>query len=203
MPGRRGGQARLPALNDPLLMLEGARMEHVRTRNPSLNVGTGPSLRTFNRLDFLVNDFHSVSKLITAVMESKVAKTAKASLRELMSVLVTRSGYSLISPDDAVLGRDALLIFRREGQEAVYLMKLRRLNNAKLTLKIASADSPAPMSNRWLDEWMAANPDAPVVREMGTAREEGRLVKLMGGLKVTSQTDAGTQVFMQRLADDL
>lgn len=199
---QKGGQARLPALNDPLLMLEGARMDHVRTRNPSLNVGTGPSLRTFNRLDFLVNDFPTVAKLITAVMGSKVANTAKASLRELMSVLVTRSGYSLVSPDDAVLRRDALLMFRREGQEAVYLMKLRRFNNAKVTLKIASADSPAPMSNRWLDDWMAANPDAPMVREMGTAREEGRLVKLTGGLKVTSQTNAGTQVFMQRLADD-
>ncbi|SEQ40316.1 hypothetical protein SAMN03159444_01618 [Pseudomonas sp. NFACC02] len=199
---QKGGQARLPALNDPLLMLEGARMEWVRTPNPSLNVGTGPSLRTFNRLDFVVNEASFVEKLIVAVTEDVTGHAGKTSLRELMSALVAKAGYVLIAPDDALLQRMGLLMFQREGLEPAYLMKLRRFHGAKVTLKVASADSPAPMSNRWMDEWMAAHPDAPVVLQLRTTREQGRLVKLMGGLKVTSQTDAGTQVFMQRLADD-
>jgi hypothetical protein len=199
---QKGGQARLPTLSDPLLMLEGARMEWVRTPNPSLNVGTGPSVRTFNRLDFAVNDASLVEKLILAVTEDVTGHAGKASLRELMSALVTKAGYVLVAPDDALLQRMGLLMFQREGMEQAYLMKLRRFNNAKVTLKVASADSPALMSNRWLDEWMADNPDAPVVRQLRTTRGQGHLVKLMGGLKVTSQTDAGTQVFMQRMADD-
>jgi hypothetical protein len=199
---QKGGQARLTALNDPLLMLEGARMQWVRTPNPSLNVGTGPSLRTFNRLDFRVNEVSLVEKLIVAVTEDVTGHAGKASMRELMSALVTKAGYTLIAPDDTLLHRKGLLMFQREGLEEVYLMKLRRFSNARTILKVASADRPALMSNRWLDEWMADLTYEPVIDRLGALREGGRLIKLIGGVKVTSKTDAGTQVFMQRLADD-
>lgn len=200
---REGGQARLPVLSDPLLMLEGARIEPVKNLHASLKVGTGPSLRTFNRLDFQVNEPALVEKLIVATTEDTRGIAGRTSLRELMSALLVRAGYSMLSPDDAMLSRKGLMLFQREGLEGLYLLKLRRFSNARPTLKVPAQDSPLPMSNRWLDEWMADSAQEPVISQLEPARSQGRLIRLIGGIKITSAADGGKQVFVQRIADDL
>lgn len=199
---RNGGAAPLAGLNDPLLLLEGASMYRVGTRFPSLRVGSGPSLRTFNRADFAVHEPSLVEKLMAVVSQDAVGNVGKDTLRELMSALMTRAGYSLISPHDVRLHVRYAMLFRRPGLEQVYLLKLQRFNSARPTFGVPTPDSAIVMSNRWIDEWVASKPAEPVLQTVAQAREQGRLVKLIGGIKVTSMSDGGTQVFVQRLADD-
>gem|GEM_PF-6265099 len=59
------------------------------------------------------------------------------------------------------------------------------------------------MSNRWIDEWLTAHPADHAARAVVEARDQGRLVKLVGGLKTGSSTDPSTQLFVQRVAIDL
>jgi len=197
-----GGQAPLASLSDPLSMLEGSRMHRVGTLNPGLNVGSGPSLHTFNRLDFKISDRVLVEKLISAVTDGSLGISGRERLRDFMSAVLTKAGYRLIAPDDAALQVKSMLLFSRSGHDRVYLLQMRRFQNAMPTFRVVTSDSPLPLSNRWIDEWIASNPHESALQSLAKTREQGRLVKLIGGIKVTSRTDAGTQVFVQRIADD-
>jgi hypothetical protein len=58
------------------------------------------------------------------------------------------------------------------------------------------------MSNRWVDEMVGQISQQATRDQVMQARDQGKLVKLMGGIKITSGAQGGTQVFVQRIADD-
>jgi hypothetical protein len=43
----------------------------------------------------------------------------------------------------------------------------------------------------------------PIAQTLEQARQQGKVIKLMGGTNITSQADRGTQVFVIRLPDDI
>jgi hypothetical protein len=199
---RSGQLAPLPDLNDPLLMLNGSRMFRIGTLRPRLSLSYGPSLQTFNRLDFAVNEPSLAQLLIRATTETTVRDSGRQSMRTLMSQLLTRSGYTLVLADSAALKARYILCFKRPGQDALYMLYTRRFRTPTPGFELSSLDSALPMSNRWVDEWLAAHQGDISLDPLVQARSQGRLVKMIGGVKIRGTTEAGIQVFVQRIADD-
>ncbi len=195
---QQGQLSPLANLNDPLLMLEGTRMYRLGTMRPSLSLSYGPSLQPFKRLDFTAKDPSLVSLLAAAT--SGAQEGGKKTMREFMSALITHAGYTAVFTEEPVLQVRSMLLFQRPGQEQLYMFYMRRFSSSRPEFWVSTPESAIPMSNRWIDEWVAAYPQA--LNVLKDARSQGRLVKLIGGIKVSSTTDAGTQVFVQRIADD-
>ena len=119
-----------------------------------------------------------------------------------MSALVTHAGYSLVSADEAVLHNRSILLFRRPGQEPLYLLKMTRVSTSVPRFNLPSLDSAFPLSNRWIEEWTAAHAGERALDAVTEASNEGRLVKLLGGIRLSNTADSGIQVFVERLASD-
>lgn len=199
---QRGEAAPLAHLNDPLLMLEGSYMTRVGTVNPGISLSYGPSLQSFKRLDFEVSEASLAALLATAKSESRAGVAGRKALRDLMSAVMTRTGYSLVSEGSAALEFRSVLLFQRAQQRELYMLNMRRFTEATPTLPVSSADSPVAMSNRWVDEMVGQISQQATRDQVMQARDQGKLVKLMGGIKITSGAQGGTQVFVQRIADD-
>jgi hypothetical protein len=199
---QRGQPAPLPGLNDPLLMLEGSQLTGHGTLTARLNFSYGPSLQTFSRLDFSTQEPSLLNLLNRAATEGHVGAAGKKSLRDYMSALVTHAGYSLVSADEAVLHNRSILLFRRPGQEPLYLLKMTRVSTSVPRFNLPSLDSAFPLSNRWIEEWTAAHAGERALDAVTEASNDGRLVKLLGGIRLSNTADSGIQVFVERLASD-
>ena len=199
---QRGQPAPLPGLNDPLLMLEGTHLTGVGTLTARLNVSYGPSLQTFTRLDFGAQEPSLLSLLTTAAAHGHVGVEGKKSLRDYLSALLTHAGYNVVSADEAVLQTRSILLFRRPGQEPLYLLKMMRVSTSVPRFNLTSVDSAFPMSNRWIDEWLGAHAGDRALDAVVEARQDGRLVKLIGGIRVSNSAESGIQVFVERIASD-
>ena len=197
-----GGLCALPHLNDPLLMLEGSRMTRIGTLAPRLKVSYGPSLLSFNRLDFTVSDPVLLGLRAAAMRGSNKGVAGKKTLRAFMSALLSRAGYTVVDDMSGVLQVRSILLFRRPGQGHLFMLNMRRFSGPLPAFPLTNVNSAVPMSNRWIDEWAAGRPADSVLTELMQERARGQLVKLMGGIKNTSATESGTQVFVQRIADD-
>ncbi|WP_296259185.1 MULTISPECIES: dermonecrotic toxin domain-containing protein [unclassified Pseudomonas] len=199
---KKGQRAPLPGLDDPLLMLEGSRMTSTDTVMPRLWISYGPSSRECTRLDFLVTE-PSLARLLETVsggMQSGMS--AKSAMREFMSALLNHAGYQLISANEAVLKVRSILLFRRPGQEQLYLLKTRLTSAPQLEFRRTDVASAIAFSNRWIDEWAAAWPRDTALKTLVEARDQGRLVKLVGGVRIGGRLGSGPQVFVQRLVTD-
>lgn len=199
---QKGELAPLSGLNDPLLLLEGSRATGVGTAHPRIRLSYGPSLEPFNRLDFTASEPRLASLLNAVTSGPHYGMTARTNVREFMSALMSRAGYSMVSADEAVLRTRLILLFRRPGQEQLYMMKMRYFSGVCWDLNIQDGDRTLPLSNRWIDEWLSAHPDDNALKVLVEARDQGRLVKLVGGVKMGSSMHAGAQVFVQRVAGD-
>lgn len=199
---QNGQLAPLVNLNDPLLMLEGATVTGIGSFSPRIRLSYGPSLQPFQRLDFTTGD-PALSRLLdTALSGSHLGIAGKNSVRQFMSALISRAGYSLVSAQDAVLQVRSILLFRRPGQEQLYMLKMRFFSGAHTEFRVKNLDDPVTLSNRWIDEWLLACPDENALKVMVEARDQGRLIKLVGGIKTSGNLQPQTQVFVQRIAGD-
>lgn len=192
----------MSGLNDPLLMLEGSHFTGHGTLTARLNVSYGPSLQTFSRLDFSTQEPALLDLLRRAASEGHVGTDGRRSLREYLSALVTHAGYSVVSADEAVLLNRSILLFRRPGQEPLYLLKMMHLSSSTPRFNLPNLDSAFPMSDRWIDEWLTAQAGERSLDGVVEARNDGRLVKLLGGVRVSNSADSGMQVFFERIAND-
>ncbi|TDV67928.1 dermonecrotic toxin domain-containing protein [Pseudomonas sp. LP_7_YM] len=199
---KKGQHAPLPRLNDPLLMLEGSRMTATDTVIPRLWISYGPSLRDFTRLDFLVRELSLTRLLETLSGGAQLGVSAKTAMRDFMSALLNHAGYRLVSANEAVLKVRSVVLFQRPGQEQLYLLKTRLTSAAQVELHRPDVNSAIPLSNRWIDEWAAAWPRDNTLKTLVEARDQGRLVKLVGGVRTGSRMDSGPQVFVQRVVTD-
>jgi hypothetical protein len=200
---RREQLAPLANLNDPLLMLEGARMSNVGTLMPRLRISYGPSFLSFNRVDFTVTQPALTNMLASAINGMNLGPAGKASMRQFMSTLLTDAGYSIVSIDQTLLQARSLLLFQRVGHDSLYLLNMHHFSSSSPAFQLRHVDNAIPMSNRWVHEWLAGHPAKHELEAVALARAEGRLVKLVGGIRASSTAESGTQVFVQRLADDI
>ncbi|MGH8420399.1 MAG: dermonecrotic toxin domain-containing protein [Pseudomonas sp.] len=200
---QKGQLAPVASMNDPFLMLEGYPVTGVGTSHPRIRLSYGPSLQPFKRLDFTAAEPTLARLLEVARAGSHIGGSAKSALRELMSGVITHAGYHLVPADEAMMHLRSLLLFRRPGQEQLYMLNMRYVSSSHLEFQLGNLDDAIPMSNRWIDEWLTAHPADHAARAVVEARDQGRLVKLVGGLKTGSSTDPSTQLFVQRVAIDL
>ncbi|WP_296182724.1 dermonecrotic toxin domain-containing protein [Pseudomonas sp. UBA1879] len=198
---KRGQLAPLPQLNDPLLMLEGAHFTGIGTTTARLWISYGPSMVDFKRLDFSVLKPSLVTLLDTVTHGPRIGGSAKTALRDFMSALITDGGYRLVSDAEAVLQTRSIILFRRTGQEQLYMLNTHLVSAAQVEFPNLKPNAAVPLSNRWLDEWAAARPGEGALNTLLEARDQGRLVKLIGGVRIGSQLEPAPQVFMQRIAD--
>ena len=195
---KKGGVAPLPELADPLLMLEGSRLTGIGTHNPRLRSSYGPSLKTFNRLDFDVTGSplkEGLERVLTGVFNKKTAT-------DFMADVLTRAGYKVVAKDDAILHARTIMLFRRPGQEPLYMLNVRRFIDRGATFHMNHLDGAVPLSNRWIDEWRAAYPGERAFQTLVEARDQGLLVKLVGGIGDNLDSYSGPKVFVQRLVND-
>jgi len=198
---KRGQLAPFPQLNDPLLMLEGAHVTGVGTTTSRLWISYGPSMEDFKRLDFSVSKPSLVTLLDTVTHGPRIGGSAKKALRDFMSALITDGGYRLVSDGEAVLQVRSIILFRRTGQEQLYMLNTHLVSAAQVEFPNLKPNAAVPLSNRWIDEWVAARPGEGALNTLVEARDQGRLVKLIGGVRTGSPLESAPQVFVQRVAD--
>lgn len=198
---KRGQLAPFAQLNDPLLMLEGAHFTGVGTSTARLWISYGPSIQDFKRLDFSVSKPSLVTLLDRVTGGMHIGAPAKTALRDFMSALLTDAGYRLVSESEAVLQVRSVLLFRRPGQEQLYMLNTHFVTAAQVEFQTLRPNAAVPLSNRWIDEWVAARPGEAALNTLVEARDQGRLVKLVGGVRSGSALEPAAQVFVQRVAD--
>lgn len=198
---KRGQLAPFSQLNDPLLMLEGAQLTGIGTSTPRMWISYGPSMEDFKRLDFKVTKPSLVTLRDSVTRGLHVGAQAKTSLREFMSALLTDAGYQLVSDNEAVLKVRSILLFRRPGQEQLYMLNTRFVSAAQVEFQTLAPGVAIPMSSRWIDEWAAARPGERALDALIEARDQSRLVRLIGGVRTGSLLEPEPQVFVQRVAD--
>ncbi|MEX6666506.1 DUF6543 domain-containing protein [Pseudomonas sp. W2-17] len=199
---QHGQPSPMPGLNDPLLMLDGSHLTGQGTLNARLSISYGPSLQRFSRLDFSTQEPSLLHLLTRAAAENRGGMGSRKNLRDYLSALVTHAGYIVVSANEAVLHSRSILLFRRPGQEPLYLLKMTRGSTSMLGFDLRGLDSAIPMSNRWIDEWVTAHPGERAIDAVAQARNDGCLVKLVGGIRVSNSSDSGIQVFVERIAND-
>ena len=199
---RRGGQAPLANLNDPLLMLDGARPTlHGPSNAMRWNLSYESALQPFQRLDFTVRDPLLVESLIKLNVGTSVA--AVQHLRALMARALTSNGYEVLS-NELVWRQLAFTVFRRPGRDEIYLLNLRHARRSYVRVADGEMIGQQWNANAWFDvltRHYAVNPAFPVIATLQQAKANGRLVTLLGGINLTSSASGGTQVFVMRLAE--
>jgi hypothetical protein len=198
---KRGQLAPLLQLNDPLLMLEGAHFTGIGTTTPRQWISYGPSIEDFKRLDFAVSKPSLVTLLDRVTSGPRIGGPAKSALRDFMSALITDAGYRMVSDGETVLQVRSILLFRRTGQEHLYMLNTHFVSAAQVEFQTLNPNAAVPLSNRWLDEWVAARPGVGALDTLIEARDQGRLVKLIGGVRSGTPLEPAPQVFIQRVAE--
>ena len=198
---RTGDTAQLARLNDPLLMLSAAHPHPEASTRLRWNISYESSLDTFERLDFATNNPVTVQWLIRSVSESALPDGVSG-LRGLMDDVLVRSGYRILHNQLQVGGRD-FIAFRRPGQQEVYMLYLRRATGSTITTAPSGAFRHPLEGDGMLEPLIRAYASQPIARELHQARQQGKLIKLLGGTNVSSQSSSGTQVFLMRLPDEI
>ncbi|NBB12785.1 dermonecrotic toxin domain-containing protein [Pseudomonas sp. SLFW] len=198
---KRGQLAPFPQLNDPLLMLEGAHFTGIGTTMPRMWISYGPSIQEFKRLDFAVSKPPLVTLLERVTGGPRIGTPAKTAMREFMSALITDAGYRMVSDGEAVLQVRSILLFRRTGQEHLYMLHTHHVSASQVEFQTLTPNAAVPLSNRWIDEWAAARPGEGALNTLLEVRDQGRLVKLIGGVRSGSSLEPAPQVFIQRVAE--
>lgn len=147
-------------LGDPFALLTRATTLGERI----YKVGTQVTQGVFERLDFtLLADEH----LLLSVMHSDPIKALNRTMRSLLE----RQGFK-IYPDIPGLTE---LVFRRQGSNTMSYMQLHTINSPYLTLAKELSES--------VDVFIRKNPLAPLSLAMSTAKAEGKLITLLGGVQ--------------------
>ncbi|MCI8212057.1 hypothetical protein AUC61_21215 [Pseudomonas sp. S25] len=197
---RAGHGAPLAHLNDPLLMLNKAQPVWESGARWRWNISYESSLHTFERLDFATDNPVTVEWLIRLVSDAG-GGAGSAGLRGLMSDVLGRNGYTILHNELKAGGRD-FIAFRRAGQDEVYLLYLRRAQNSTLTTVSAAEPFSTAQGDGLVGLLTANHAGQPIAQILEQAAQQGKVIKLMGGTNVVSQSSHGTQVFVIRLSDD-
>lgn len=197
---RAGETAQLAHLSDPLLMLNKA---HPRTDGGgrlSWSLSYESSMETFARLDFATNNPVTAQWLIKSVSES--ASRNVTGLRGLMSDVLTRNGYTILHGQLRVGSRD-FIAFRRPGQQEVYVLYLRRSSDSTVSTAPSGVFRDPVAGDGMIEPLIRLHAGEPVARELERARQQGKLIKLLGGTNISSQSLSGKQVYVLRLPDEI
>ncbi|MCD5979322.1 dermonecrotic toxin domain-containing protein [Pseudomonas quasicaspiana] len=198
---RTGQTAPLAQLNDPLLMLNKAHPTNQANNQLHWSIGNESALDSFERLDFATHHPVTVEWLIRSVSEARLPGSIQ-SLRGLMSDVLTRNGYEILHDQLAVGGRE-FMAFRRPGQEEVYLLYLRRSTTGDITTPPSGAFRDPLDGDGMVEPLIRIYAAEPISHTLEQARQQGKVIKLLGGTNITSQAGRGTQVFVMRLPDDI
>ncbi len=198
---RTGQTAPLAQLNDPLLMLNKAHPTNQADNQLHWSIGNESALDSFERLDFATHHPVTVEWLIRSVSEARLPGSIQ-SLRGLMSDVLTRNGYEILHDQLAVGGRE-FMAFRRPGQEEVYLLYLRRSTTGDITTPPSGAFRDPLDGDGMVEPLIRIYAAEPISHTLEQARQQGKVIKLLGGTNITSQAGRGTQVFVMRLPDDI
>jgi hypothetical protein len=198
---RAGEPAQLAQLNDPLLMLNKAYPGNQANNQLRWNIGYESSLDTFVRLDFATNNPVTTQWLLRSVSEAVLPGGVRA-LRGVMADVLTRNGYQILH-DQLVVGARDFMAFRRPGQEEVYLLYLRRSAGGNVATPPSGAFRDPLDGDGLVEPLIRSYAAEPIAQTLEQARQQGKVIKLMGGTNITSQADRGTQVFVLRLPDDI
>jgi hypothetical protein len=191
---RKGHAAPLAKLNDPLVMLDGARP--TGSIYETINISYESSLDTFHRLDFLPGDPSDVAKL-RGLEDAMSAQELSA----LMTRQLTSNGYELL-PDGLLMHYSHTLMFHRPGLDQLYMMNVRRIHGRQVQI-FQPLSSGFPLSNQWLDGFLSHYAGTSIAARIAAARAQGNLVRLVGGTNTTRVSGVGTQLFVIRVADDI
>lgn len=198
---RTGQTAPLAQLNDPLLMLNKAHPTNQADSQLHWSIGHESALDRFERLDFATHHPVTVEWLIRSASEARLPGGIQ-SLRGLMADVLTRNGYEILHDQLAVGGRE-FMAFRRPGQEEVYLLYLRRSTTGGITTPPSGAFRDPLDGDGMIEPLIRIYAAEPISHTLEQARQQGKVIKLMGGTNITSHAERGTQVFVMRLPDDI
>ncbi|KFE55717.1 dermonecrotic toxin domain-containing protein [Pseudomonas syringae] len=198
---RTGETVPLAQLNDPLLMLNKAHPTNQADNRLHWSIGNESALDSFERLDFATNNPVTVEWLIRSVSEARLPGGIQ-SLRGVMADVLTRNGYEIIHDQLAVGGRE-FMAFRRAGQEEVYLLYLRRSTTGSIATPPRGAFRDPLDGDGMVEPLIRIYAAESISQTLEQARQQGKVIKLLGGTNVTSQSARGTQVFVLRLPDDI
>jgi hypothetical protein len=198
---RAGEPSQLAQLNDPLLMLNKAHPGNQADNRLRWNIGYESSLDPFERLDFAVQ--HPVTKeWLSRSLSQAGLPGGIQSLRGLMVDVLTRTGYEILHDQLLVSGRD-FIAFRRRGQHEVYLLYLRRAKSGRISTPPSGAFRDPLDGDGMVEPLIRTYAAEPIAHTLEQARQQGNVIKLMGGTNFSSLADSGTQVFVIRLPDDI
>lgn len=198
---RTGGAAPLAQLNDPLLMLNKAYPGNQAESQLRWKIGYESSLDTFERLDFATNNPATVEWLTRSVSEAALPGGVQG-LRGLLTDVLTRNGYEMIHNQLAIGARD-FIAFRRPRQEEVYLLYLRRSADSTVTTAPTGAFRDPLSGDGMFEPLIRDYAGQPVAQALEQARQQGKVIKLLGGTNIVSQSNRGTQVYVIRLPDEI
>ncbi|MGV6393945.1 dermonecrotic toxin domain-containing protein [Pseudomonas caspiana] len=198
---RAGEPTHLAQLDDPLLMLNKAHPGNQADNRLRWNIGYESSLETFDRLDFATHHPVTTEWLVRSFSDAGLPGGIQ-SLRGVMVDVLTRSGYEMLHEQLFVGGRE-FIAFRRRGYQEVYLLYLRRSSGGRIST-LPSGAFRDPLNGDGMVEPLIRNYAAESISHtLEQARQQGKVIKLMGGTNISSQADGGTQVFVIRLPDDI
>jgi len=198
---RAGEPTQLAQLNDPLLMLNKAQPVNQADSQLRWSIGTESALDSFERLDFATQHPTTVEWLIRSVSEATLPGGIQG-LRGLMADVLTRNGYEMLH-NHLVVGSRDFIAFRRPGQEEVYLLYLRRSTTGAIATRPIGAFRNPLEGDGMVEPLIRIYAAEPIAQTLEQARQQGKVIKLMGGTNVTSHSARGTQVFVIRLPDDI
>lgn len=198
---RAGEPTQLAHLNDPLLMLNKAHPGNQADNHLRWNIGNESSLDSFERLDFATNHPGTLKWLIRSVSEASLPGGVQG-LRGLMADVLTRNGYEMIHDQLSIGGRD-FIAFRRPRQEEVYLLYLRRSAGSCVSTTPTGPFRDPALGDGMFDPLIDNYAGQPIAQALETARQQGKLIKLLGGTNIVSQSSVGTQVYVIRLPDQI
>ena len=197
---RIGDKAPLEQLNDPLVMLNKANPVDEGGARLRWNISYESSLHTFERLDFATDNPATLEWLIRSASDSG-GVGGVTGLRGLMAHVLSRNGYQIIHNQLKTGGRD-FIAFRRAGQDEVYLLYLRRARNSMISTTTNLGLQSSTTGDGVVAALLRSHAGQPIAQALAQAAQERKVIMLMGGSNITSQTSGGTQVFVIRLNEE-
>ena len=152
-------------LGDPCALLAQA----TRVGEGLYQLGTQVRASIFNRMDFKL--LASEHTLLT-----NVTTNPSLALNEVMTSLLRRLGYE-IYPGMTDL---SVMAFRRRGAKTMNFMQLHKIDSPRILLTKALGDT--------VDELIRHNPLSPLALALSSARAEGKLLFLLGGVQHSAPT---------------
>ncbi|WP_141230172.1 dermonecrotic toxin domain-containing protein [Pseudomonas sp. Irchel 3A5] len=198
---RAGELAPLARLNDPLLMLNNAYPHSEAGVRLRWNISYESSLHTFERLDFATDNPVTTQWLMRSVSESGPGGGVSG-LRGLMADVLERNGYEILHNLLRSGGRD-FIAFRRVGQDEIYLLYVRRAQDSTIVTPPTGAFQHPSLGDGLVIPLIDSYVGQPIAQLLEQARQQGKIIKLVGGTNIGSQASSGMQVFVIRLPDEV